>query len=74
MSLVEFIDADWACFIGNGWGLEIFADTAKKCLSFDLTFNESYAINKEFVETKMKLDWTWRQYNHQEYLLSTTPS
>ena len=34
----------------------------KKCLSFDLTFNESYAINKEFVETKMKLDWTWGRY------------
>lgn len=28
----------------------------------DLTFNESYAINKEFVETKMKLDWTWGRY------------
>jgi len=27
-----------------------------------LTFNESYAINKEFVETKMKLDWTWGRY------------
>lgn len=34
----------------------------KKCLSFDLTFNESYDINKEFVETKMKLDWTWGRY------------
>lgn len=31
-------------------------------LNFDLTFNESYAINKEFVETKMKLDWTWGRY------------
>ena len=31
----------------------------KICLSFDLTFNESYDINKEFVETKMKLDWTY---------------
>lgn len=27
-----------------------------------MTFNESYAINKEFVETKMKLDWTWGRY------------
>ena len=23
-SLVEFINADWACIIGNGWGMEIF--------------------------------------------------
>tara|TARA_B100000900_G_scaffold365584_1_gene340931 strand:- start:284 stop:661 length:378 start_codon:yes stop_codon:yes gene_type:complete len=23
-SLVEFISPDWACIIGNGWGMEIF--------------------------------------------------
>ena len=25
-SLVEFIDEDWACFIGNGYGMEIFTE------------------------------------------------
>ena len=33
-SLVEFIDEDWACFIGNGWGLEIYADTGEKMFKF----------------------------------------
>lgn len=25
-SMVEFIDEDWACFIGNGYGMEIFTE------------------------------------------------
>ena len=25
-SLVEFIDEDWACFVGNGYGMEIFTE------------------------------------------------
>tara|TARA_B100000073_G_scaffold323773_1_gene306129 strand:- start:381 stop:767 length:387 start_codon:yes stop_codon:yes gene_type:complete len=33
-SLVEFIDEDWACFVGNGWGLEIFSDSGEKLFKF----------------------------------------